>query len=171
MGHMKLIETLEGYSDSVYTCSANKKTVGVGFNMDAAGARELWGKLKIPEDFNEVYNGQATLSRASVSKLVEKQWKHAENLAKSRTRQLGLQWSVFSPMKQFCLADICFNTGSIGGWTKVFHEVTPEGVLRESRRRQREIDSRICKTAHYFGYAKCVDDCIKIGLTHAKYIV
>ena len=73
--------------------------------------------------------------------------------------------------KKFILKDIVYNTGSIKKWRKVLVNTVPEEVLYEARRNPKELmDSRVCKIAHWYGLAKDLEDCKRIGLEYAKYV-
>lgn len=69
-------ERLKAYKDTV-----GKTTVGVGFNMQQAGAKELWDEAGIPEDFDAVLNGTAEISAASSRKLFDFMYGRAEEAA------------------------------------------------------------------------------------------
>lgn len=66
---------------------------------------------------------------------------------------------------------IVYNTGSISKWTKVVKNTQPNDVLVEARRRPHEIlDSRVAKTAKWYGFIGTVEDAKLLGLKYAKYV-
>ena len=168
---IELMKRLEGMMTTSYDCTSGKRTVGIGFNMDAIGARKVWDKLQILEDFDAVYNKKQKLSEESASRLFDKTWNWCKKKAEERCAELGVDWEPMAAWHKFVLADIVYNTGSISKWSKVVKETAPGRVLIEARRRPHEImDSRISKTAKYFGFIDTVEDAVAMGLKYAKYI-
>jgi len=169
---MDLMVKLEGLKLVAYDCTAGKRTVGIGFNMEASGARKVWNKLKIAEDFDDVFYKKAQISEASASKLFHKAWGWCEKKASERAKELNLEYNSMPDYKRFILADIVYNTGSIKKWRKVLINKTPESVLLEARRNPKELmDSRVAKIGYYFGLIKDLEEARHLGLEHAKYIV
>jgi len=168
---MDLIIKLEGLRLKSYDCPAGKRTVGIGFNMENSGARKVWDKLDIQEDFDRVFYKEAQITEAEAVKLFNKTWKWCEKKASERAKELKLDYNSMPDYKRFILADIVYNTGSIRKWRKVLINKTPESVLIEARRNPKEVmDSRVAKIGHYFGIIKNLEEARHLGLEYAKYI-
>ena len=169
---MDLMVKLEGLKLEAYDCTAGKRTVGIGFNMESVGARKVWNKLEIAEDFDDVFYKRIQISEATASKLFHKTWKWCEKKAAERATELNLSYNSMPSYKRFILADIVYNTGSIKKWRKVLINKSPESVLIEARRNPKEImDSRVAKIGYHFGIIKDIEEAKKLGLVYAKYIV
>ncbi len=167
---VELMRKLEGFESLAYDDTEGNTTVGIGFNMVSSGARKIWDKLHIIEDFDEVLVGRQEISVYSATRLFNDFWDRCVQQAKTRTIELGLDWNSFNEYKQFVLADIAYNVGSVTGWTKVFKVSRDTEVMVESRRKQRELDSRVAKIAYSFGVIEDLAEAKKLGLTEAKYI-
>lgn len=168
---MELMVKLEGMREIAYDCTAGKRTIGIGFNMEAHGARNTWAKLGIPEDFVRVFEKQEKLSKESAIKLFDKTWKWCNKKAMQRCEQLEVDYSKLPDWHKFVLADIVYQTGNINNWTQVVLNTTPKEVLFQARRKQTIIDSRISKTGYYFGLINTLEEAHEIGLTEARYLV
>jgi hypothetical protein len=179
---IELLEKLEGfeafsYKDKHDNTPGNPDdnvTVGYGFNMDGHGARDVWSRLDIEEDFDGVRDDNHELSRESAAKLLEDFWENCEDAAKLRCDEVSIRYGALPEWHRFILADIVYNTGSISNWYKVIVMKNPEAVLYESRRKDADgghtLDSRIAKIGYAFGLIESLEDAHRIGLTEAKYI-
>ena len=166
-----LMGKLEGVELLAYDCSLGYRTVGIGFNMEQIGAKKVWSKLDIKEDFDEVFNRDIEISMDTATKLFNKVWKWCEKTASQRCNILGLSYRSMPEYKRFILADIAYNTGSVKKWRKVFLHKNPRDVLFEARRSPKELmDSRVAKAGYYFGIIKDLEDAHKLGLVYAKYL-
>ncbi len=169
---IELMKKLEGIKYIAYDCTANKRTIGIGFNMESYGAKKVWDKLQIPEDFDKVFNKEQELSEESAIKLFNKTWKWCEKKATQRADKLGLHYTSMPDFKRFILADIVYNTGSISKWRKVLLNKGPRDVLFEARRNPKEIlDGRVAKIGYHFDIVKDLEDAHNLGLEYAKYLV
>jgi hypothetical protein len=167
----KLMTVLEGNKSIAYDCPAGFRSVGVGFNMEQVGARKVWDKLQIKEDFDKVFNKEQSLSDESSQMLFDKVWKWCDKVAKKRCNDLGVSYEALPQYHKFIVQDIAYNTGSVKDWRKVFLNKTPESVLYEARRNPKELmDNRVSKIGFYFGIIKNIDDAKKVGLEFAKYL-
>lgn len=99
-------ETREGREAKVYKDTQGNDTVGVGFNMDDAGAKAIWKELGIPEDFDEVKAGTTELSDASVDELFEETYDSAVEEAGEIVSFEGVPQQA-----QDVLVDLVFNMG------------------------------------------------------------
>ena len=168
---IELMKRLEGLKLKAYDCTAGKRTVGLGFNMDASGARSVWERLNISEDFDKVHSQQEKIEESTAITLFEDFWARCKDKASRRCAQLGLDYKSMPEYKRFILADIVYNTGSISGWTKVITNTEPRDVLYEARRNPKPImDSRVAKIGNYFGIISSVEEANQMGLVYAKYI-
>jgi GH24 family phage-related lysozyme (muramidase) len=168
----ELMKILEGVEYIAYDCTAGKRTVGVGFNMESYGARKVWDKLEIKEDFDKVFYKEEFLSELSMVKLFEHTWKWCQRKAEERAKQLGLNYSSMPEYKKFILADIVYNTGSINKWRKVLLNKDPESVIYEARRNPKYLmDSRVAKIAYYYRIISTLEEAKQLGLTYAKHLI
>jgi len=168
---IELMKRLEGLEFKAYDCTAGKRTVGLGFNMDALGARSIWQRLNIPESFNRIYNQQEKIEESTAIILFEDFWARCKKKASIRCAELDLDYESMPEYKKFILADIVYNTGSISNWTKVITNTEPRDVLYEARRNPKPImDSRVAKIGNYFGIISSVEEANQMGLVYAKYI-
>lgn len=169
---IELMTKLEGLKLQAYDCIAGKRTIGAGFNMEQAGAKDKWESLHIKEDFDRVFNKEQLITEETANMLFRDVWATCEFKASKRCDELELHYSSMPDYKRFILADIVYNTGSISKWSKVLKNKKPEDVLFEARRNPKEImDSRVAKIGYYFGIVKDLDEAHKLGLEHAKYLV
>ena len=164
--YIDLMVVLEGLKLLAYDCTSGKRTIGIGFNMDMIGAKELWLKLCIKEDFDLVYNQKIAISELSATMLFRHMWAGCDAKADKRAKELNLNYSAMADYKRFVLADIVYNTGSISGWTKVLQYKEPRRVLTEARRKPHKyLDNRVARIGNYFGIISSVEEAIDLGLT------
>jgi len=168
---LELMDILEGHETTSYLCTAKKITIGYGFNMDSSVARNIWIRLNISEDFDNVYNKKEEITQSTASILFNDFWIRCEDKAKDRCDELKISYKELPQYHKFILCDIVYNTGSCKNWKKVFLETEPKKVLLEARRKQHELDSRIAKIGKYFNIIDTIDEAIEIGLTETRYIV
>ena len=168
---IELMSKLEGIELLAYDCSLGFRTVGIGFNMEQVGARKVWEKLAIKEDFDKVFNQEIEISNETAEKLFDKVWKWCEKTASKRCDDLGLHYNSMPEYKKFILSGIAYNTGSVKKWYKVFINKEPRSVLYEARRNPKELmDSRVAKIGFYFGIVDSLEDAHNLGLKYAKYV-
>lgn len=167
-----LMKKLEGLEEVAYKDSLGYVTVGIGFNMDAAGARGLWEELGVQEDFDKVYKKEEKISIESAKLLFDVIWAKCVEAAVNRAEQLGIDYESLPEYHKFVLADIVYNTGSVSKWSKVFTNTEPKKVIFEARRNPKQLmDSRVAKIAYAFGIVGSLEEAKSIGLEYAKYIV
>ena len=173
MTHIDIEKRLEGISLIAYDCSRGFRTVGIGFNMDSVGAKKVWEKLSIEEDFQEVYNKKTMLSMESVDKLFSHIWNWSEKQVKKRCLdpEINIDYNELREFHKFILLDIAYNIGSVSKWKKVFLNDKPLDILFEARRHPYEMmDSRVAKIGYQFGLINSIEDCKNIGIKFAKYL-
>lgn len=161
--------TVEGDRDSVYKDSQGLKTVGVGFNMDQEGAKELWEQAGVDQDFDQVYGGTAKLTKQNKQRLLKHNIGMSEDKARTRAEQLGLDWDLMPEWHKAIVTDVAFNTGDVSGWTKVFTNKHPLAVLREARRTEgkkntKGMDNRVARIGLSLGIISSVEQARRIGL-------
>lgn len=167
--HKKLLVNLEGLRLWAYDCTAGKRTIGVGFNMEQRGARRIWNELGIETNFDRAFNRTAHINTWESDKLLEYIWKKCIKKAKKRATRLGLDYDKMPPYKQFILTDIAYNTGSVKKWKKVFLATDPKDVLYEARRNPKPIlDNRVSKIGYEFKIIKSITDAKQLGLRYAR---
>ena len=68
----EFIKANEGYTLNAYRDTTGHVTVGIGFNMDAAGAQQVWDRIFSSNlSFNRVYNSNDELSDEDVRNLFQ----------------------------------------------------------------------------------------------------
>lgn len=95
----------EGLRLWVYTDTAGKKTIGYGFNLQAAGARDLCARFGL--DFDALFNGKSRLAPDQAEAIFEYQFNQV-------LIQASLLFPNFSTMPanvQAVIADLIFNMG------------------------------------------------------------
>lgn len=166
---IELMKQLEGNKKIAYDCTAGKRTIGIGFNMESAGARKVWDKLNIQEGFDAVFNKDLELSDASGEQLFAKTWLWCVKQATQRCKVLNIDYDALSKYHKFVLADIAYNTGSVIKWKRVFLETTNEKILFEARRNPKELlDSRVYKIGKFFNIVNSVEEAKNIGIEFAR---
>jgi lysozyme len=61
----------EGFSPRVYKDTVGKRTVGIGFNMQQPGARQIWEEAGIEVPFNDVLTGRDEITEQDAERLHE----------------------------------------------------------------------------------------------------
>jgi GH24 family phage-related lysozyme (muramidase) len=103
-----LVEEHEGSKKCAYTDSRGYKTIGVGFNLDAAGAKAICDGLGI--DYSSIYSGASCLTSAQVSSLLEV-------TLRSASADAAADVSSFNSLccdVQNVVTDMSFNLGKAG---------------------------------------------------------
>lgn len=160
-----IMTLIEGYRETSYKCTAGKVSIGFGYNMDGIGAENKWNKLKIKEDFDDIYYGEEKLSRESALILLYTYWYRCELQAYNRCRVLGIDYNLLPRWHKFILADIVYNTGSIKNWKQVIVKTKPTDILVESRRKPHKLlDSRVVKIGKFFNLISTNEDAHKLGI-------
>jgi len=171
MDDLDLMIELEGLKLLAYDCPAGFRTVGIGFNMENPNAQRVWEKLDIKEDFDKVFYKEIEISKETAIKLFNHTWKWCIKQAKKRADELGLDYNAMPEYKQFILADIVYNTGSIKKWRKVLINKEPKSVLYEARRHPYFLmDNRVAKIGYFWGIIKDLDEAHKLGLEYATLV-
>lgn len=119
---IRLIERHEGRKGHVYTDSVGHPTIGVGFNLDRAGARERIEQLGL--DYDKVRSGQQDLTDQQIDALRNKDIEDAESIAR---RELD-NFDELSPDRKDAMTDMAFNLGAKGfaGFKKMIDAVESE---------------------------------------------
>ncbi len=168
---MELMGSLEGDALVAYDCSLGYRTVGKGFNMEQVGAKKVWDKLNIAEDFDEVFEKKITITQETSDLLFMKVWMWCIKEASRQAKTKDLEYKAFPEYKKFITAGIAYNTGSCRKWHKVFTYKNPRDVLYEARRNPKKLmDSRVAKIGYYYKIIKSLDDAHKLGLEFARYV-
>ena len=163
--------SLEGLKTKAYTCTAGKRTVGIGFNLDANGSRDIWEKLNIEEDFDCVYDNIINISKATAKKLHYYMWEDSKKKAKKRAEELSINFDELPKYHQFILTDLAYNIGSVDEYKLVFKATSPKGILFQARRRPYKLlDNRVARIGHYFNLISSVDEAKQIGLVFTTQI-
>ena len=85
-------------------------TVGVGFNMDRADAREVWAKALPYLSFDDVYAGKRQLSGGEVRRLFDFTAQEAENVVNAK-----LKGTRIPEHQRLALVSLAFNNPSLLG--------------------------------------------------------
>jgi lysozyme len=100
----------EGFRTRVYRDTVGKRTIGIGFNMDAPGARDRWVKAGVKTDFNDALNGRKTITKQEAEALFE--------LVKGETelqaRKLVRNYATLGKHQQAALKDMVYQLGASG---------------------------------------------------------
>lgn len=100
----------EGFSTRVYKDTKGFKTVGVGFNMEAAGARKLWQQAGIKAKFDDVLTGKAKITKADADKL----YSVTKAIAIQGAKKLVKNFDSLGAHQKDALADMVFQLGVQG---------------------------------------------------------
>jgi GH24 family phage-related lysozyme (muramidase) len=100
----------EGFRNAVYKDHKGKRTVGIGFNMDATGAKDRFEKALPSVDFKEVYHGDRKLSDAEVNTLFEKTITEYEKIMDTKLGDVDL-----TEHQRVALLSMVFNNPSLLG--------------------------------------------------------
>jgi lysozyme len=98
----------EGWRNRVYLDTKGLPTVGVGFNMKAAGAKALMGSLGI--DYINVLSGASLLTNVQVQELFDK----STNYAIATANVLVPSFPNLPDPVQMAITDMAFNLGYTG---------------------------------------------------------
>lgn len=104
----KLIEDHEGRRSKVYNDTAGHPTIGVGFNLDRADARQKIEALGL--DYDKVRSGDVSLNDSQIDSLRDADVDRAIDSAKDNVDS----FDNLSDNRQAALADMAFNLGSEG---------------------------------------------------------
>lgn len=95
----------EGYHTHVYMDSEGIRSIGVGFNLEKAGAQEQIES--VGADYDEVLSGREGLTDSQIQALFDQDMNTAVSCA-----SLWLpQWSILGLSPQSAIADMAFNLG------------------------------------------------------------
>jgi lysozyme len=100
----------EGFRTSVYKDTKGFKTIGIGFNMEAAGARKIWQDAGIKTSFDDALAGRKTISKAEAESLFNSTKQNARNDA----AKLVKNYSNLGQHQQDALTDMVFQLGTTG---------------------------------------------------------
>jgi GH24 family phage-related lysozyme (muramidase) len=102
------IEQWEGRRQAVYTDTEANRTVGVGFNLERAGARERIEA--VGANFDDVLNGEQTLTDEQIDQLLQQDVEDAMDEA----RNLVGNFDNLPEDAQRIVVDMVFNLGATG---------------------------------------------------------
>jgi len=114
----------EGSSTASYEDSKGNTTIGVGFNMDAAGAEKEWNAAfaSIPADqrpsFDDVYNGDQNLTASQVDMLFSHSLSSTQDAVE---KAYGSYWDALDPNRQIAITDLYYNGSSLAGKRTAFY--------------------------------------------------
>jgi lysozyme len=100
----------EGFRTRMYKDTNGFRTVGIGFNMDAAGARRLWEQAGVTTGFDDVLAGRKTISKGEAEALYTTTKTNARNGAS----RLVKNFNQLGTHQQDALADMVFQLGQAG---------------------------------------------------------
>lgn len=103
-----LIRRHEGVRYTVYADTVGKPTIGVGFNLQRAGARVRVGA--VGADYEQILNGSAALTETQVNSLFSVDLDDAIDSARGIVRNFGQQPEPV----QHVIVDMVFNLGPAG---------------------------------------------------------
>lgn len=130
--HLKTYEELlflfiknhEGERLSVYQDIKGNKTISVGYNMDALGAKEIWQQVFANQlSFDKVYSGTLTITKQQSRKL----YKYKVRLNRKELKVIySNSWHQFKANERLMIEDLYWNGGNklVGKATKFFKLIT-----------------------------------------------
>ena len=130
----------------------------------------LWNMAGVMTNFYDAFEGKTAITEEEAQALFYFMFKDSIAKAKTRAKELDIDYGKLPEWHQFIVADIAYNTGSVSEWTQVFVRTKPNEVLGAARRKQHEIDSRVAKIGYHYGLIRNLDHAHRIGLTEAKYL-
>ena len=105
------LESFEGNRATVYQDHKGFRTVGVGFNMDAHGAREAWRAAGLPDtDFDATRDGRREMNPSEVRALADVTMERAERVVVQR-----LQGADLSEPQRLAMVSLAFNGPALLG--------------------------------------------------------
>jgi hypothetical protein len=140
----------EGMRKKVYLDTQGHPTIGIGFNMNAEGARETWKKVfhkKI--DFDEAKVGKVELTKEQVMKLFNESIKERENYLK-KDSMYGKIFNKLRLNERLALEDLYFQGGNTvigikGKFRQYLHDYYKDGKEENLRMAIGEIKKSITK--------------------------
>lgn len=130
--HLKTYEDLlflfikhhEGERLSVYLDIKGNKTISVGYNMDALGAKVVWQKIFAHQlSFDKVYSGPLTITKQQSRKIYE----YKIRLNRKELKVIySNSWHQFKANERLMIEDLYRNGGNklVGKATKFFKLIT-----------------------------------------------
>jgi len=103
-----LIEKNEGRRDKVYEDTEGHPTIGVGFNLDRADAKEQIEALGL--DYDDVRSGKTNLNDDQINSLLDADVDRAVDAARGNVEN----FDDLSDNRQAAITDMAFNLGSAG---------------------------------------------------------
>lgn len=115
----RYIVTNEGWETRVYRDSLGIPTIGVGFNLNRADARERITELGL--SYEAVLNNEVELNETQINILLNRDIDTAISIA----RQLFSNFEQISSTRQIVLIDLAFNLGPnrLAGFTRMINAV------------------------------------------------
>ena len=100
----------EGFRTRVYRDTVGKRTIGIGFNMDAPGARDRWVKAGVKTDFNDALNGRKTITKQEAESL----YALVKGETELQARKLVRNYATLGKHQQAALKDMVYQLGATG---------------------------------------------------------
>ena len=100
----------EGFRTRVYRDTVGKRTIGIGFNMDAPGARDRWTKAGVKTDFNDALNGRKTITKQEAESL----YALVKGETEVQARKLVRNYTTLGKHQQSALKDMVYQLGAAG---------------------------------------------------------
>lgn len=152
----------EGFEPYAYTDTQGKRTIGVGFNLDAPGARQKIERLGI--NFDDLYDGRIPISMEQATILLEEEILIALEGATSIYPNF---FSLFSFERQVVVIDMNFNLGRSGYSNFVKH-------IEAAKRKDWPEAAKQMKDSKWCGQVKdrCprMSDIMETGVIPKKYL-
>jgi GH24 family phage-related lysozyme (muramidase) len=109
---LDFIEPFEGRRHRVYRDSRGNRTIGVGFNLDRAGAADDLKRVLPGVGYRALRRGEVSLTDAQIDVLLRQDAQRAIDTARRQVRGFdNLPLGV-----QLIVVDMTFNTGSLHKW-------------------------------------------------------
>lgn len=111
---IEFIEPFEDRRHRAYRDSRGHLTIGVGFNLDRAGAAKDLSKLLPGVRYRALRRGHASLTDAQIDVLLRHDAQRAINTARRQVKG----FDTLPVQAQLIVIDMTFNTGSLHKWRK-----------------------------------------------------
>lgn len=111
---VSFIEPFEGRRHRAYRDSRGNMTIGVGFNLDRAGAADDIKKLLPGVGYRALRRGEVSLTDAQIDVLL----RHDAHRAIDTARRQFTEFDSLPSDVQLIVVDMTFNTGSLHKWRR-----------------------------------------------------
>ena len=106
------LQSDEGFKKGVYKDTEGIKTIGYGFNLERAGAKEALDAAGIKKSLGDLKSGKLQLTKEEADRLMRGEYPHFADAAK---RYVGKEtWNKLTLDRQKILTNMAYNMGETG---------------------------------------------------------